>query len=533
MLKTASVFGQQKSLILLMYFNRVHLYVWTKKSLELAGEFGKQPDAGFLHLLDDYPDNPVIIVTDYLEESFRHDTGVHVTGLDRKALLERKLNYSFRNTPYRAATIVGRESEGRKDDKILMSALTKPEMLEPWVKLLLEQKKQIQCVTSVAYLMQAYSHQAGLNDKNLMIVSIEEGSELRQTFLRNGKIQFSRLTSLTTKESSFLPDAINHESLQIRQYLERIKLLPFDSQMVIRVFTPLQIDAISLETHNNELNTFQVFNIRDQAESFALTIDGLDRSPTTLFLGRILQRTRLVNIYAPLQTRKYFQLQSLADGLKTAGIALVVVTILSKSFSFIDTLGNWDLVQNLLQQTAPLNRQYEQLTQRFPETPIPSAEMALVVETAEHININSYRIENALTFISRALSVAPELRLTKISWAMVVKEVDPGDEFAAFGSSFGAPAPQQTGQPIQQATLNDMTQVNFTIEGLAFSPQSYREAQNQVMLFMTALDQAPGMSVITSQMPTDVRVDATVSTLVDNNALQAPFTLVLELEAQR
>lgn len=535
MLKTSGIFGQKKSLILLMYFNRVQLYVWTKKSLELAGEFGKDPDENFLRLLDDYPDYPVILITDYLEESFRHDTGVHVTGPDRKALLERKLNYSFRNTPYRAATIVGRESEGRKDDKILLSALTKPEMLEPWVKLLLEHKIQIQCVTSVAYLMQAYSQKAGLHDKNLMIVSIEEGSELRQTFLRNGKIQFSRLTSLTTKESSHLPDAINHESLQIRQYLERIKLLPFDSQMVIRVFTPLQIDELSLEAHNNELNTFQIFNIQDLADSFALTIDGLDTSPTTLFLGRILQRTRLANIYAPLQTRKYFQLQNLASGLKTAGIGLVVITILTKSFSLIDTLGNWDLVQNLQQQTVPLNRQYDQLRQRFPVTPIPSAEMALVVETAEHINNNSYRIEDALALISRALSVAPDLRLTNIGWAMAVKEVDPNDaDLASFGGSFGAPPAQQqsAGQSIQQVTLNDMTQINISIEGMAFSPQSYRAAQNQVTQFMTALDQAPGISVTSSQMPTDVRVDATVSTLVDNNALQAPFTLELKLEVQ-
>lgn len=533
MLKTSGIFGQKHSLILLMYFNRVQLYVWTKKSLELIDEFGKDPDKKLLNILDDYPDYPVIIVTDYLEESFRHDTGVHVSGSDRKALLERKLNFSFRNTPYRAATIVGRESEGRKDDKILLSALTKPEMLDPWVKLLLEQKIQIQCVTSVAYLMQEYSLKAGLNDKNLMIVSIEEGSELRQTFLRNGKIHFSRLTSLTTKEISSLPNAINHESLQIRQYLERIKLLPFDSPMVIRVFTPLPIDELSLETFNNELNTFHVFNIHELAETYALTIDGLDKSPTTLFLGRILQRARLNNIYAPLSTRKYFQLHSLADGLKAAGIGLVIIIIFSNSFSMIDTLGNRDLIQNMGQQTAPLNRMYEQLTQRFPETPIPSAEMALVVETAEQINNNSYRFEEALALISQALATAPELQITSISWAMAERENNAAASgFSDMGGSFGSPPPQQSsgGQEIQQATLNDMTQINITIEGLALSPQSYREAQNQVMLFMTALNQAPGTSVTASKMPTNVRVDAAVSTLVDNNALRAPFTLELKLE---
>lgn len=534
MLKTFGVFGQRKSLVLLMYFNRVLLFVWTKKSLELIGEFGKEPGAEFERVLYDYPGYPVILVTDYLEESFRHDTGVHVTGPDRSALLERKLNYSFRNTLYRSATIVGREKDGRRDDKILLSALTKPEMLEPWVKLLLENKVQIQCVTSVAYVMQEFSQKAGLNDKNLMIVSIEEGSELRQTFLRDGKIHFSRLTSLTTKETSSLPSAINHESLQIRQYLERIKLLPFDSQMTIKVFSPLQIDELSLESHNNDLNTFQVFNIGQLADTYGLGIDGLANSPTTLFLGRILQRASLPNIYAPLQTRKYFKLHSLASGLKAASFALVALIMLTKSFSLLDTTGNWELVQNLRAQTAPLNSQYEQLSQRFPETPIPSAEMALVVGTAEHIDNNSYRIEEALSIISRALTVSPDLQLTHISWDVIEKELDPNDpNYVDMSGGFGGGQQQTIGQEIQQASLNDLTQVHVLIDGLVFSPQSYREAQNQVMLFMNALSQVPGITVTSNRMPTDVRVDTNVSTLVDNNEIRSPFALELNLELQR
>lgn len=531
MLKSVNIFSQKKSLILLMYFNKVHLYIWTEKSLELAGDFGKDPDDAARELFDQYSTYPVIIITDFLEESFRHDTGVHVSGLDKTALLERKLNYSFRNTSYRAASVVGREAEGRKDDKILLSALTKPEMIEPWVKVLLETKMQIQSVTSVAYLMQDYSNKAGLNDKNMMIVSIEEGSELRQTFLRNGKIQFSRLTSLTTKESASLPDAINHESLQIRQYLERIKLLPFDSQMLIHVFSPFQIDEEVMESKNNELNVFRVFDIGELANSFALSIDGLEQGPTTLFLGRVLQKAKLRNVYAPLNIRKYFHLKNLASGLSALGIGLVALTILLKLISLVDTMSNWDQVARLESLAAPLNRQYDQLTQSFPETPIPSAEMALVVETTEKITQNSYRLEQALSLISRALSVAPELQLTSIDWQMAKREVSQDEnQFASYGS-FGAPTQNQNpGLEIQNATLQEQIQINIIIEGIATSPQSYLEANNQVLSLLNALEDFPGINVIDSIMPTDVRVDADIATLVDNNALRAPFTIEMQLE---
>lgn len=515
-----------------MYFNRVELYFWTKKSLELAGGFGKEPTDEAISLLEEYSKLPVIIVTDFLEESFRHDSGVHVSGLDKNALLERKLNYSFRNTPYRAASVVGRETEGRKDDKILLSALTKPEMIEPWVKTLLDQKMQVQCVTSVAYLMQGYSQKAGLNEKYLLIVSIEEGSELRQTFLSSGKIQFSRLTSLTTKESASLPEAINHESLQIRQYLERIKLLPFDSQMMIRVFSPLVIDQDAMDANNNELNVFQVFNINELADSYSLSIDGLEKSATTLFLGRILQKSRLPNVYAPLQVRKYFQLRNLAKSLSTLGASLVAFTIFLKAFSLIDTVGNWDLVANLQAQTAPLERQYDQLTQSFPDTPIPSAEMALVVETVENVTLNSYLLEDALTSLSQALIVAPDLQITNISWEMAPRDISQEDQqLGSFGSFGSFPTSQQNGdQEIQNSTLQNQTQVNISLQGLASSPQSYQEAHNQVQNFINALNKIQGITITASKMPTEVRVDTTVSTLVDNNALRAPFTVEMKLE---
>ena len=528
MLTTFNFLRQKQSLILLMYYNRVEVYLWTKKSLELVRECSQEPDEGFTEFLQQYKGNPVLIVTDYLEESFRHDTGVHVQGSDRSALLERKLNYSFRNTPYRSASIIGRELEGRKDDKILLSALTKPEMLEPWVSLLLENRMYIQSLTSVAYLMQTYSQKAGLNDKNLMVVSIEEGSELRQTFLRNGKIQFSRLTSLTTKETASLPDAINHESLQIRQYLERIKLLSFDSQMVIRVFSPLEIDKDALERNNNELNTFECYDIKELANSYALTIDGLEKSATTLFLGRILQRSQMENVYAPMPAQKFFQMHRLANGLKITGMALVVITLFFKAFTLIDTFGNWSLVDNLRQQTAPLNSQYNLLTQSFPDTPIPSSEMALVVLTTEKINNNSYFLNNALSLVSQALVMAPDLQLTTINWEMATRE--PSEEEIQTGQFIPGVSDQYpVGQEIQSATLINMTQVNIEIEGLASSPQSYRAAQDQVVDFMSALEDIPGVTVTSSRLPTDVRVDSDVSALVDNDALRSPFTLGLKV----
>ena len=59
----------------------------------------------------------------------------HVGARDREAILERKLTQIFRNVPYRHAQLQGRETEGRRDDRVLYTAVTNPEVLRPWLEI--------------------------------------------------------------------------------------------------------------------------------------------------------------------------------------------------------------------------------------------------------------------------------------------------------------------------------------------------------------------------------------------------------------
>ena len=77
--------------------------------------------------------HPVHLFIDLSEEDFRLDTIPHVGGSDREAILNRKLAQIYRNTPYRHALLQGRETEGRRDDRVIYTAVTNPEVLRPWV----------------------------------------------------------------------------------------------------------------------------------------------------------------------------------------------------------------------------------------------------------------------------------------------------------------------------------------------------------------------------------------------------------------
>ena len=59
------------------------------------------------------------VVTDLIEEDFRLDTVPHLRGNDQDAVLGRKLSQLYRASPFRHGIIQGRETEGRRDDKVL------------------------------------------------------------------------------------------------------------------------------------------------------------------------------------------------------------------------------------------------------------------------------------------------------------------------------------------------------------------------------------------------------------------------------
>src|SRR5262249_54775877 len=94
--------------------------------------------------------HPAHLFVDLTEEDFRLDTIPHVGASDRDAILNRKLQQIYRSTPYRHAQLQGREAEGRRDDRVIYTAVTNPEVLRPWIEILERLKVPLGGIHSVA-----------------------------------------------------------------------------------------------------------------------------------------------------------------------------------------------------------------------------------------------------------------------------------------------------------------------------------------------------------------------------------------------
>ena len=123
---------------------------------------------------------------DVADEDFRLDTIPHVGGSDRAAVLGRKLQQIFRNTPYRYAQMQGREAEGRRDDRVLYTAVTNPESLRPWLEVLDRLKAPLEGVYSAAVFSSVLLQELDLDFPHTLLVTFTPGEAMRQTYFKGG-----------------------------------------------------------------------------------------------------------------------------------------------------------------------------------------------------------------------------------------------------------------------------------------------------------------------------------------------------------
>lgn len=525
------LFQQKNAQIMIVNNRELQLFTWENKSLKFVSEFdgSQQSLEAFKQIQNTYKQFPTIFVTNFLEESFRSETIAPVSGADRKVLLERKLDYAFRKTPYRTASTIDKEKEGRKDHRVLLSGLTKPELLTPWIKVLLANKTPVQSISSAAFLSEAYAAHAKLNTENyLLIASLENNFDLRQTYMRKGKVLFSRLTSLSSRTQADIGKEIYKESVQIRSYLERVKLLPYEETLKINIYSVYDDSELNLNQKSSHLNNFESINIQQEISKYPAVLNKNQLGSMIFFLCALVQQKQIKNTYAPAKVRKYFLLRNLGSALSYGSLVLIVLSLLVSAPMFLDSLNLSNQRAQLEQQTQPLQLEYDLLSQRFPETPIPSKEMALVVETTEQIRNLSINPAEAMAYISSKIDASPNLQITDINWSLDSVQADPFDPVAQQLRYLGMQ--NDPDHAYKSAILDHRTELKVQISGNVYSPGSYRVAQQQVEEFSNALAASPNVTVTQIQMPTDVRVDTQVNTTIDNNELRAQFTLQLDID---
>ncbi|HXS51885.1 MAG TPA: hypothetical protein VN782_05085 [Usitatibacter sp.] len=359
---------------------------------------------------------PVRLFTDLAEEDFRLDAIPHVGSRDRDAILARKLAQMFRNTPFRHAVVQGRESEGRRDDRVLYTAITNPEVLRPWLDAIERLNVPLGGIYSAAVFSSTMLEALDLLFPHTLLVTFTPGGAMRQTYFKDREIKFSRLTPIDPEEGQSLGTLISEETSRTWQYLDSLRHFGENDRLEVCVLLHSG-DRLLVQPSLRDFAQIQHHILEMEQVAAKLGIRPAPASSTAeeVFVYLFLARPGR-NHFASLEMRRFDTLRRTRLGLRRAAAATFAACIAWGGWNLYRALETSDQDQHVAREMTTLNQQYDQITRSTPSLGVGGTTMRDSVAFYNAWIRGFPRVTDFMVALSQVWARHPEMRLGQLAW---------------------------------------------------------------------------------------------------------------------
>lgn len=520
-----STFSSLETRVLLVASERAILYLFEGGEVAQAYIFSAD-EAGlalFNRCLGELESAPVCILVDVVEEEYRSETIPHVSGSDRRSVLERKYARLFRGTPFHHFLRQGRESNERRDDKVLLTAITRPEILTVWLDVLDEHKAPVAGIYSLPILSERMLKRIGADGTNVLLISLQKASGLRQTFFRDGQLKISRLAHMPRLGSVPFAAHLMGEVEKLRRYLNSLALISRDSPLSIYILSHGQLlDELEQHCRDSEQERFYLLDVEEVGRRFGLKQSGESHYADTVFAKLMVSRTP-PNHYARQEDTQFYSMHRLRTALAVAGVMLLLASAGWSGFSFIEGVMLKEQALDAAQKATFYQERFEVARRKLPATPVEPREIKTAVDAIAELESYKSSPEPALALLGKTLLGMPGIKVDEINWHTSTS-ADDDDEPASMAPGLALDIGTDGGYAYFQITE---LSAHFDRFG-----GDFRGAIGEIDRFATLLRQLPDVSdVEVLQYPIDVssgsRVTGSTTAAVDRTeaAFKLKFTL--------
>ena len=487
-------------LLLFLGIGHLHAQLMTSGEIVTQREFIDSPDgresfAAFLQALK----CPAYLLTDLIEEDFRHETVPHLSGRSRSALLQRKFEQFYRDTPFRQAILLQRQKTGRRDDDTLFSALTNPSLIKPWLDILLAQQTPLAGIYSVPQISAPLvkDHPA----EHLLLISWEKSAGLRQTYFSKHRLQISRLTPVNADLT--FQQAVVSELTRTYQYLKSLSLLPSGQTLDVRLLGHSHdLIELQLELPRSADMRYDFVNLADLARQHHIDYRFTDSDARQIFLHQLAARPPQTH-YANATHTHYFTLWQLRHALNlTSGTLLFGILLwgMPNLWQSSNNAAEAASLKTLAQRTLG---EAQKITLAFPNTYAPAADMKACVSGMRKLGRYDAAPSGILHQLSSILDRHPRIELGDLAWRM------------------------DTAEPVAPNTLADVPAQVIIFKGrMTDFANDYRAALNYLENFQRDLV-ARGYQVAVLAKPLDVSPGGSIADRRDTHTGALGFALKL------
>nr|WP_229259401.1 hypothetical protein [Duganella aceris] len=478
----------------------------------------------FLDYVDNHGEMPAYLLADVIEEDFQRVHAPHVGGRAGRKLLQRRVLQQYRETPFRHVQVQGREATGRRDDVVLLSALTNPSAVQPWAEALEQLKMPLAGLYSTTLLSTELVRKLGLRDEHLLLVT-QQSAGWRQSYFHQGRLKFSRLTLAIDRDGA--PVDIGAEITKTQQFLTSVRLIGRGSVLQVALVAPASGHAmLEQQCEDGPETAFRFIALR-HAETLAGLKTG-DAAVAELaarladpMLLALLARLAPASRYTLGKWQRYFHLWrtkvALYAGSATVAAACVVWVGVNL-WQYYQANADSD---RLSAESSLYTQRYRAVMAAMPPRVTSTANMRAAVNVERMLATQAPSPLDMMLVLSEALEQSPGIQLLQLDW-----KVSAGADSAApvQGEVQSMPISSlMAGIPVKppQALL---LEAEIIADG-----DDYRTAVDTMNRFAMQLARNPHVTVAIERPPLDTRSSVKLSGKAGQSTVETRARFALNL----
>ena len=433
----------------LFYFTGYRLSVLYWKGKELVGSSSFEPTEQGLEKFRNYLSQSENIsakfLVDVIEEDFRNETIPHVGSKDRKAVISRFVDRYFRlSHSYFYSDVIGREKTGRKDDIVLLSAMTNPELIQPWMTIIEECEVPLSGIWTLPLISKQLLKTIKATTGVVLLVSQQVNSNVRQTLFRDGKLVASRqsIINLDMNDISGIGELALPEVNRTIEFLRAQNLILNDEVVNLHILgSKAQMLSLQQSFKADDNQTVTVHPVSQVQKHLGLKGVG-DKYSDGIFAWLCISQGASISHYGVTGSFNRYYNMLAATALYVASLMIVIVGVLLTQSNISAALEHEKAIVLLGKEEKNYKELYSKKFKDFEEVFENVGVMNAAVELAEQIKINS--ATSPLDFLINLSQILNKdnvgtLHIDKIEWqAININEKDNKIDKANFTSTLSA-----------------------------------------------------------------------------------------------
>lgn len=405
----------------LLYLNthRLTAYAWASGVLtqEAVFEMRDEDHLLFTEYLRVNRNSHFQMLANVGEEGYLVETIPFLRGGDRQTLITRKIGQHFLGTPLASAVSLGFEKNQRKNEKLLLSALTNPTHFAPWLKCIAEADAPLAGIYTIAQLGGVLLQKMRQPATRCMLLTLQDHS-IRETYLVKGQPQFSRMAPLPDSSIAGIASAFAAEAAKLLQYLISQRQIGRNDALPVYVLAhPQAAAAIRNACHDTGNLIFDILDSHQQARQIGLKTLPEDSRNDLLFL-HLLATSPPRQQFASEDHRHDYRISQIRYGLIALGAIALLGGALFAAREYYETYGLQQEIRELTAKESDLNWRYREISATFPQIGIDNETLRRLTTRHGELLKQQQLPDAAFRLIAKALDQSPAIQLEALDWRL-------------------------------------------------------------------------------------------------------------------